>query len=71
MLLLEALTVCSVTNLKGKKKTFREAMLKFNEGKYYLYACHNIVGRVGQEAVLPSCLQSFQDYKVIYTLHRK
>lgn len=67
MLLLEALTVCSVTNLKGgKKKSFSKAILKFHADKYCLcIRCH----RVRQELVSLSCLQEFQSYEVTHFIH--
>lgn len=72
MPLLEALTACSVTNLQGKKKRpFLRSCLQLSKGKHYLHILHHIVASAGQDSILPSCLQHFQDYEVILISQRK
>lgn len=70
MLLLEALTVCSVTNLKGWEKKKHSVNQSENFMRTSIFCIFAItVGTVGHESVVLTCLQKFQDYEVTHFTH--
>lgn len=48
-----------------EKRPFLRSYLQLPEGRYYLHVLHHIVASTGQDSILPSYLQNFQDYEVI------